>query len=307
MKSVILAAVLSLLCLTACSDGDNASTALVDKSSDAAPASANIGSSSSDSGDEIPPEPVKLENASAAETKLWDTEQVSVTAKSLSFGEDSVSLVISAENKTDKPVTVSVANAAVNGFMIPCSDYIDIPAKSSAEGKAVFKNSMIAASGANTVGSMELGFVLKDQAELTEIAASELVTLRTDKADSVKTAESFDGMEVVNSNGVKLVAGLVRGKEFSSVRVYAENNTDKTVTVTCSDITVIGVHPAAQFYCEILPGKRAVSELSFLKDELSSLGVTSFDEVKLSFNAADSNNETVAQSGIVTVNTFVGG
>lgn len=238
------------------------------------------------------------------ESVLLDQNGVKITAKSLDkSGWMGPELKILIENSTEKNLTVQVRDASVNGYIISTSMSEDVAAGKKANGEITFSNTSLKGSGVSTFADMEFSFHIIDE-EWETYLDSEMITVRTAAADTYIQAYDDSGVEVFNSNGIRVVSkGLNSGDIFGTgVVFYAHNDTDATVIISDRDCSVNGFMIDPSLYMEITPGKHAVDDMDFFASQLEENDITDINDIEFSLHIYDSDTwDDIANSDPITL------
>lgn len=224
------------------------------------------------------------------ESVLLDQNGVKITAKSLDkSGWMGPELKLLIENSTEKNLTVQVRDASVNGYMISTSMSEDVSAGKKANGEITFSSASLEAAGISTFADMEFSFHISDE-EWETYLNSDMITVRTAAADTYTQAYDDSGVEVFNSNGIRVVSkGLNSGDIFGTgVVFYAHNDTDATVIISDRDCSVNGFMIDPDLYMEIAPGKHAVDDMDFFASQLEENDIADITDVEFSLHIYNS-------------------
>lgn len=301
MKKLILAALLASL-LVSCgtsTDGDITPPSSVE--TDGQPESGKAPSDESETEESPALQQITDE---ITETVILDESGVKITAKSLDkSGWLGPELNLLIENNTEKNLTVQVRNASVNGYMISTSMSEDVAADKKANGEITFSNTSLKGSGISTFADMEFSFHIIDE-EWETYLDSDTITVRTAAADAYTQAYDDSGVEVFNSNGIRVISkGLNSGDIFGTgVVFYAHNDTDATVIISDRDCSVNGFMIDPSLYMEIAPGKHAVDDMDFFASQLEENDITDITDIEFSLHIYDSDTwDDIANSDPITL------
>ena len=168
---------------------------------------------------------------------------------------------------------------------------------------------------------LAIGSSSSEEAETKEIVVPE--TLQEEIADVLEDAqESLDEMVVEEAVAVSEVTiqeqvlfeqeGIkVTATEYvtdsiwgDGIKVLLENNSDKTVTVSCDALIVNNYMISDLFVSEVASGKKANETMYLSSSELKAAGIESVGQVEIYFNVFDSETyDTVFKSECVTIQT----
>ena len=114
------------------------------------------------------------------------------------------------------------------------------------------------------------------------------------------------GLEILNQDGVRVVAKYVEEDTFwgKSILLYLENNSPKNVTVSIDNMSINGYMVTPYFSSSIYSGKKAINDISLLSTDLEANGITSVDDVELSFRVYDSDTyEDIISTEVISFST----
>lgn len=245
--------------------------------------------------------------ASIDEQVLFDQEGVKVSAVEYVQGGiwgDGVKLLI--ENNTSKNLTVGCEALIVNDYMIS-----DLFSCTIAAGKQAYETldlytSELNKAGIDNVGLVEAYFRVYDADDWEDIFKTQCITIKTSNYDSMDTSSDISGTELVNQNGVRIVGQYVDEDSFwgTAVLLYIENNSDKNLSIDVDNMSVNGFMVTPYFSSTVYSGKKAFEDITILSSDLENNGITSVDDIELSFKAIDPNTyDTVFETGPVKFST----
>lgn len=104
---------------------------------------------------------------------------------------------------------------------------------------------------------------------------------------------------------------LVKATEYvvddiwgDGIKLYIENNSDKTVTISCKALIVNNFMITDLFVSEVSPGNRANEVMNLSNSQLEAAGIESVGQVEIYFHVYDSTTyDTVFDSECVTIQT----
>lgn len=235
------------------------------------------------------------------EQVVLDEQGVRITVLSLDqdswFG-PTINLLI--ENNAQKNLTVQARNCSVNGAMMDPYFSCDVAAGKKANGELSFSSTDFSDAGIQTLQSIELTFYVYETDTYDEVFSSEMVTISTTAPASFEQTFDASGTEVFNEKGIRFVVlGLDESDPTwgSNIRVYAENNSERSVTIQLTDVSVNGYMIDPYFYSAILPGKVAFDRITFFQTDLDDNNITSIDSLEFRVHVYDSDSwDTIADS-----------
>lgn len=227
---------------------------------------------------------------SISETVLLDNSGIVI--KAVEMIEDSIwgpGVKLYIENNSDKNVNIYCDAVIVNDYMIS-----DLFSTSVAAGKKTNENlnlfsSSLKAAGIDNIGKIELYFNISDSDTFDTIYKSDCVTIQTSEYASMDVTPNDVGLEILNQDGVRVVAKYVDENTFwgKSILLYLENNSQKNVTISIDNMSINGYMVTPFFVSSVYSGKKAINDISLLSSDLEANGITSVDDVELTFRVYD--------------------
>lgn len=250
-------------------------------------------------------EPEETE-ATISETVLVDEAGIKITAKSLEVDEvfgPEIKLLI--ENNSGKDLIFQCRNASVNGYMVETMMSVDVVNGKKANDSLTFMQSDFEACGIEAIADMEIAFHIFDMADWETYLDTDAIQIRTSIADTFEYTYDDNGDLAYEGNGIKIVIkGLAEDDSIfgPSIVTYIENTGDKDVTVQTRDVSVNGFMVEAVFSCDVVAGKRAVDTITFMESDLEENGITTIENVELSFHVFDFDDwETIVDTEIANI------
>lgn len=245
-------------------------------------------------------------DATISETVLVDEAGIKITAKSLEVDEvfgPEIKLLI--ENNSGKDLTFQCRNASVNGYMVETMMSVDVVNGKKANDSLTFMQSDFEACGIEAIADMEIAFHIFDMADWETYLDTDAIQIRTSIADTFEYTYDDNGDLAYEGNGIKIVIkGLAEDDSIfgPSIVTYIENTGDKDVTVQTRDVSVNGFMVEAVFSCDVVAGKRAVDTITFMESDLEENGITTIENVELSFHVFDFDDwETIVDTEIANI------
>ena len=225
---------------------------------------------------------------SLEEQVVLDENGIKITVKGLDkdglLGPE-VKLLI--ENESGKDVTVQARNVSVNGYMMTTSMSADVVNGKKANDELIIMANSLEKAGISTIADIEFSFHVSETSSFDSLFDSDLIQLKTSAADSYEYTFDDSGDVVYDEGGVKIV---VKGLSDSDsifgpgIIVYAENNSDKNVTVQVRDVSVNGFMTDPIFSADVAVGKHAIDSITFMSNELDENEIDKIKDVELSFH-----------------------
>ncbi len=110
---------------------------------------------------------------------------------------------------------------------------------------------------------------------------------------------------IFDQNDIKVTAKSLdpTGSIFgATASVLIENNSSKNITVQARNSRVNRVMVDTLFSCDVLAGKKAFDDITFMKSDLEKNSIKDINEVDLSFHISDANSwNTILDSEPITI------
>ncbi len=143
----------------------------------------------------------KIKIATIAETVMWDSDDIKVTALSLSADQYYHILNLQIENKTSKDLFVMASRTAVNSFVVEPSMGVNVPANSTANGAFKVRLDDV---DADVIADIETRFSYSSS-DYTMNRKTERVKLETSEAASYDYSYDESGLLLYDDNGIKII------------------------------------------------------------------------------------------------------
>ena len=227
---------------------------------------------------------------SIQEAVLLDNSGVMV--KAVEMVDDTIfgpALKLYIENNSDKNVVVGCDALIVNDYMITDLFSATVSPGMKSNETLNLLASELSAAGIEKIGKIEIYFKLIDPDTWQEIYKSECVTLQTSDFAYMDTVPNDVGKEILNQEGLKIVAKYVDENSFwgKSILLYVENTSGRKLCVQVDNMSINGYMIQPIFSSIVYPGKKAISDITLLQSDLDMNGITSVDDVALTFNVFD--------------------
>lgn len=232
---------------------------------------------------------LQVENAATEKTTIeeqviFDAQGVKITAKEYvedSFWGEGVKLLI--ENTSEKDYGVSCDALIVNDFMVSELMSTVVAAGKSANETLYIYSSELNAAGIDKIGKIEAQFHLYDADSYATVCTGDFAVIETSQIGSIDTTADIDGVELMNLDGIRILAKAVDEDSFwgAAVVIYTENNSGKDIIVSCEDCSVNGFMMTPWLYSTVYTGKKAVDSIEFLSSQLEENGIEKIEEIEL--------------------------
>ncbi len=305
-KAIGLFALLSAFALMSLGSGSSSSEpketkAITQNNNNSGTASAETEKVKEDKKEETKSEAIAI---TIEEQVLLDQNDLKITAKE--YVEDSIwgpGVKVLIENNSDKNLGISCGALIVNNYMVS-----DLFSKTVAPGKKAneniyFLSADLKNAGIHTVGQIELFFHIFDGDTYSTIFDSDFVTIKTSAYDSMEVVKMDDGQELYNDGGIKIIGKYVDETSLwgTAVLLYIENTAGKNIVVQADDMSINGFIVTPYFSSTVYDGKMALDDITIMKSDLETNGITSVDEIELKFKILDPDSfQTIATTDAIT-------
>ena len=248
-----------------------------------------------------------VSKATISETVLFDQSGVKITAKSLEtngFLGPEIKLLI--ENNSGKDLTFQCRNVSVNGYMVDPMLSVDVVNGKKANDAISFMSSELEACGIETIADVELSFHIFTTSEWETYLDTPQIQIKTSAAETYQYTFDDSGTLAYEGHGTKIIIkgldtnGSILGPE---IIVYIENNGNQPICVQTQGVSINGYMVDAFFSPEVMPGKHAVSSITFLSSDLQNNGITKIESVELSFHIFNNDTwDTIVDTNTVNIN-----
>lgn len=222
---------------------------------------------------------------------LLEQDGIKIQAKELKpDGLLGAELKVYIENETEKDLTIQCRNSSVNGYMVETMFSAEVAAGKKANDTITFLSADLELCGIETIADMELSFHIFTTEGWDTVLDSQQVQIKTSAADTYSYTYDHPGTQVYEGSGIKLIAkGL--NKEDSilgpGLVLYIHNTGDQGITVQAQDASVNGFMIETVLSQEVMPGKHAVSTVTFLSSDLEENDISKIEDLELSFHIFD--------------------
>lgn len=243
---------------------------------------------------------------SIQEQVLLEQEGLKITAKELT--EDSIwgpAVAVLIENSGQQDVTVQIRNMSVNGIMADPMFSCEVAAGKSANDTITLMSSSLEAAGITTIQNMEFSFHIFDTESWDTIVDTEMIRLATSADGTQEQTVNNSGTKVLEQDGISITIQELDSEESfwgADVYVYIENNSSRNITVQARSVSINGFMVEPIFSPEVVAGKKAFNSITFMESDLSNNGITSIDEMEISFHVFETESmDTILDSEPVVV------
>lgn len=224
------------------------------------------------------------------EQNIVDQDGVKVTVKEYirdSIWGDGIKVLI--ENNSAKNIGVSSDEIIINDYMISNLFSSTVAPGKKANDTIYFMSSSLKEAGIEKVGQIELYLHLFDGDTYMTISHVPCAKILTSYYDEMSTSANITGNELYNDSGIRIVGKSVSNDSIfgTGLILYIENNCGKNVIVQCDDLSVNGYMMTPLFSSTVYNGKKAISEITLLSNELEENDISRIENVELIFKIID--------------------
>lgn len=245
----------------------------------------------------------KIKETKIADKQEFSAENVSVTLGEISYENVTTKININVKNDREETVTVTTADLSINGLMSTEAMILTLPAGEKKDSYIQISNQWLGEMNIETIKNIEFLIKVYDE-QNNEIAKSEVLRIKTDAPWTYKQKYRDDGYKIYDHKGITISVLEMKKSALSNDRelvLYAQNNTDKAISIMCSDVSVNGTPVDPLFVMSIGAKKKAVDSMLFYESDLEQLKITDIKFIRASFKAFNENLETVFETDIIEV------
>lgn len=245
----------------------------------------------------------KIEESAVKEKQDFSQDGITVTVGDITYEDVTTKINMHVKNAREETVTVSTANLSINGLMSNDTMLLTLDAKTEKDSYIQISNEWFGQMNIETIKIIE--FVIKVFDEKNdEIMKSDVLTIKTDAPWTYRQKYDDEGVVLYDDNGITLAVREVQKSALSNdmeLVFYAENKTNKAISIMCDDVSVNGTPIEPLFVITVGAKKKAVDSMLFYENDMTEGKITEFKNVKASFKAFDENLETVFETEILEV------
>ena len=236
--------------------------------------------------------------------ELYNSNGIKITLNETEINPNNISLPLLIENESDKSITVQVRNVSVNNVMYDALISSEVASGKKANDSLDFYNYDSRASF-DSVSSLEFSFYIFDSDTWDEIEETDPIVISTSDSSYVYEP-SKDGETVLDENGILIVyQGFDDSWSGTNALFYVENNTDQPICIQTRDSSINGFMIDSIMSTEVMPGKKAYTDMSFLSTDLEENNISiadNFENMEFSFYIFNDDTwDTILESSTITV------
>ena len=128
----------------------------------------------------------------------------------------------------------------------------------------------------------------------------------TDTESSTDSDVTVEEQVLLEKDGIKIILKSLEadGLFGSALKVLIENSSDKSVTVQTRDAAINGVMIEGSFSRDVVTGKNANSEISFMQSDLDTAGIETIKDIEFKFMVLDTETfDVIFDSETINITT----
>ena len=304
--SIIISILLWVMMLTGCFVSDASDEGKnVDESKSTAQTTSTIANNDEKETENTGTEKKIDSGVSLEEQIILDQDGILITVKSLDtkslFGPE---IKLAFENSSDEPVMIQTRNSSVNGIMVDFMLSCEIDAGKKANDSITIFGDALRTADIQVIKDIEFNFVVMNKDSWDTLFDSETIQLTTQGSDSYTQQIDRDGFTAFDQDDVKVIVKQLDDTDsFWGADLYllVENNRDQNITIQLSDTSINGYMVDPIFSCDVLVGKIAFDEITFLESDLEENEIETIEELefKLKIFDMDSWDDIINSDAIV--------
>lgn len=254
--------------------------------------------------DETDAASVSAEDVAIEETVLYEENDIKITATGFDadalFGPELQLLI---ENNSAQNYVFQTDYAVVNGYMITDLLSADVAAGKKSTESLTFMTATLERCGVSTITDIRMDIKVINPDTYQTLFTTGEITITTSAAGSYSQTYDDSGVEIYNTNGIRIVAQQVTDDFLGkSALFYIENNSSYHIGVSGDDVSVNGFMMTDLMYSDVVPGAHDVTELTLLSSELEENGIEDITELELSLRISDTDTyQTIDETGAITL------
>lgn len=311
VRSLLLAVALGATALAGCSSSSDSTRPITASTeTDGSPAESGVdaatGTDTSDNGS-VSDASASVPDTTIPEQVILDANDVRITAVEYttdSIWGDGIKLLI--ENNGTDSIGVGCDALIVNDYMISDLFSSQVAAGKKSNEVVYLSTSSLKAAGIDIIGKIEMQLHLYDPDTYMSTYTSDMITLQTNHYNEMDTTPNDEGQELYNDGGIRIVGKYVDENSFwgNAIVLYLENNTSQNICVQCDDMSVNGYMVTPYFSSTVYSEKKAIDEITLMQSDLDDNGITSVDDVELTFRIINPDNYMdISETGPITFST----
>ncbi len=199
---------------------------------------------------------------------------------------------------------IQTRNSSVNGIMVDFMLSCEIDVGKKANDSITIFGDALRTADIQVIKDIEFNFVVMNKDSWDTLFDSETIQLTTQGSDSYTQQIDRDGFTAFDQDDVKVIVKQLDDTDsFWGADLYllVENNRDQNITIQLSDTSINGYMVDPIFSCDVLVGKIAFDEITFLESDLEENEIETIEELefKLKIFDMDSWDDIINSDAIV--------
>jgi hypothetical protein len=243
----------------------------------------------------------KIKESRITDKQNFFAENVSVTVGEISYENVITKINMHIENDREETVTITTADLSINGLMSTEAMILTLSAGEEKDSHIQISNQWLGEMNIETIKNIEFLVKVYDE-QNNEIAKSEVLRIKTDAPWTYKQKYRDVGYTIYSHKGITISVLEMKKSDMSNdteLVLYAQNNTDKAISIMCSDVSVNGTPVDPLFVMSVGARKKAIDSMLFYESDLEQLKITDIKFIRASFKAFNENLETVFENALV--------
>ena len=245
----------------------------------------------------------KIKESKIKDKQDFSEENVSVTVGEISYENVTTKINMHVKNGREETITVTTADLSVNDLMSTEAMILMLSAGEEKDSYIQISNQWFGEMNIETIENVEFLVKVYD-VENNEIAKSEVLRIKTDAPWTYNQKYREDGYTIYDHKGITISVLEMKKSDMSNdteLVLYAQNITDKAISIMCSDVSVNGTPVEPLFVMSVGARKKAIDSMLFYESDLEKLKITDIKFIRASFKAFNENLETVFETDIIEV------
>ncbi len=240
-------------------------------------------------------EPAEELTPEITEMVCFTYDGVTVTAKEIV--EDSIwgtGIKLNIDNQSENDYAISVEYLTVNNYMVDEWFSCEVAAGKKANDTLYLSSDDMEASGIDNIGQVEIYFYIYNPNSYDRIYETEAVVIQTSFFEEMDVIADNVGELLYEDSNVRIVGKYVDEQTFwgSSVVLEIENRSNKTLDISCEDMSINGYMVSGWLYESVLAGKHSICTIDIPESDLTENDITAIEDIELKFEISDPDDYT---------------
>ena len=216
------------------------------------------------------------------EKVLFQEYDITVTLRSIEFSNWSIDLNVLIENNSDTSVTLQTRNVSINGMMVTALLSSRVAAGYRSNDSISFLPDELQRSGIVDIGTIEITFVGVSESWET-LFTTETITIETCIAGQVVQTIPETTRILYDEGGITISLLEIEESFMGGIDIVflITNNSSRNIAVMTRHESVNMYMVTGSMYSTVLPGKAAISPLSFFGSSLEDNGISGIQDIEV--------------------------